>query len=253
MSRALYLLVFVMQFTFAFHALKTGRPTRWIFIIFMAPVLGCLLYYFLEVFPNSREERTVRRRIRDIAKALAPDAELKRRAEEVEINASVDNRAALASECLEKGMFDEAIKLYEGCLQGPYRDDARLTFSLARARFYNQQFAQARELLDRIWKTNPKFDPEEVQLLHARVLEAMGETGAALAQYESLKDRYVGFEARYRHALLLKNLGRWHEASALLADIVKHAKRSALESEQEWVKLAKREVETKTEGARASA
>jgi len=95
--RALYLLVFVIQFTFAFHALKTGRGTRWIVIIFMAPVVGSLLYYFLEVFPNSREERTLRRRIRDIAKALNPDAELKRRAAEAEINASVENRAALAA------------------------------------------------------------------------------------------------------------------------------------------------------------
>ena len=251
MARVLYLLVVVIQFTFAFHALRTGRQTRWIFIIMMAPVLGCLLYYFIEVFPNSREHRTVRRRIRDIAKALTPDAELKRRAEEVELNASVDNRAALASECLEKGMFDEAIRLYEGCLQGPYRDDARLMFSLARARFYNGEFAPARELLDRIWKADPKFQPEEVQLLHARVLEAMGESGAALAQYESLRDRYVGFEARYRHALLLKNLGRWHEAVALLEDILRHARRSALESEQEWVKLARREVQV--EGARAGA
>ena len=251
MYRVLYLLVFVIQFTFAFHAIKTGRPTRWVFIIFMAPLLGSLLYYFLEVFPHSRQERMVRRRIRDIAKALNPDGELKRRTEELEINASVDNRAALAAECLEKGMFDEAIRLYEGCLTGPYRNDARLSFELARARFYNGQFAQARERLDRIWKSDPKFQPEEVQLLHARVLEAMGESGAALAQYEALKDRYVGFEARYRHALLLKNLGRWHEASLLLADIVRHAKRSALESEQEWVKLARREVET--QGARASA
>ena len=251
MSRVLYLLVFVIQFTFAFHAIKTGRPTRWVFIIFMAPLIGSLLYYFLEVFPHSREERMVRRRIRDIAKALNPDAELKRRAEEVEINASVDNRAALASECLEKGMFDEAIRLYEGCLQGPYRDDARLTFSLARARFYNEQFAEARELLDRIWKTNPKFDPEDVQLLHARVLEAMGETGAALAQYESLRERYVGFEARYRHAMLLKQLGRWNEAAGLLGEILKHAKRSALESEQEWVKLARREVDSESLGAKA--
>ena len=248
--RILAVLMAVIQFSFAFHAMKTGRGAMWITIIIVFPVVGCIAYYFMEVFPNTREERAVRKHVRDIAKALNPDGELKRRAEELEQTASVENKSKLGDECLERGMFDEAIKLYEGCLQGPYRDDARLAFSLARARFYNQEFVQARELLDRIWKTNPKFDPEEVQLLHARVLEAMGETGAALAQYESLRDRYVGFEARYRHALLLKNLGRWHEASALLADIVRHAKRSALESEQEWVKLAKREVET--EGAPAS-
>jgi len=241
--RALYLLVFVIQFTFAFHALKTGRGARWIVIIFMAPVIGSLLYYFLEVFPNSREERTLRRRMRDIGKTLNPDAELKRRAEEAEINASVDNRASLADECLEKGMFDDAIRLYESCLDGPYRDDPRLLLSLARARFYDQQWAQSRELLARLVASHPKFQPAEVQLLHARVLEAMGQTTEALREYEALQERYVGFEARYRHGLLLKRLGRSADAATLFREILRHAKRSALESEQEWVKLARRESE----------
>jgi hypothetical protein len=244
MSRLLFVLVAVIQFSFAFHALKTGRGAKWMLIIFMAPVIGCVLYYFLEVFPNSREERTLHRRIRDVARALNPDAELKRRTEEAEINASVDNRAALADECLEKGMFDEAIRLYEGCMQGPYRDDARLLFCLARARFYSEQWPQAHEALDRLMNDHPDFLPEEVQLLNARVLGTVGETEAALREYEALRDRYVGFEARYRHALLLRQVGRRRDASTIFGEIVMHAKRSVLESEQEWVKLARRELET---------
>jgi hypothetical protein len=38
------------QFCFAFHALKTGRPYWWIFVIMAFPVMGCLIYYFVEVF-----------------------------------------------------------------------------------------------------------------------------------------------------------------------------------------------------------
>jgi hypothetical protein len=241
MVRLLYVLVVVIQFTFAFHAMKTGRGNKWLFIIFMAPVLGCILYYFLEVFPDSREERALRRRVRDIAKALNPDAELKRRAEDAEVNASVDNRAALADECLAKGMFDEAIRLYEGCREGPYRDDPRLAFSLARAHFYNQQWAQARELLSGLASAHPKFQPHEVRLLRARVLAATNRNDEALREYEALRDHYVGFEARYRHAMLLKQVGRVHDAISLFGEILKQAKRSTLESEQEWIKLARRE------------
>jgi len=241
--RLLAILTFVIQFTFAFHAVKTGRGAKWVMIIMLAPVVGCLAYYFIEVFPHSREERTLRQRIHDIARALNPDGELKRRTEDAAMTASVDNRAALADECLEKGMFDEAIRLYEGCLDGPYRDDAALLFSLARARFYDRQWTPARELLERIRASHPRFQPAEVQLLHARVLEAMGQGTEALREYEALRDRYVGFEARYRHAVLLKRLGRQADAETLFGEILRHAKRSALESEQEWVKLARRECE----------
>lgn len=246
MYRALAIMMGIVQFSFAFHALRTGRGARWIMIIILAPVIGCLLYYFMEVFPNSREDRALRKHVRDVARALNPDGELKRRTEEVTVSASVDNRAKLADECLEKGMFDEAIRLYEGCLEGPHANDARILFACARARFYNGEARLAEEILARLEKAHPKFRRDEAHLLHARVLEELGETQRALALYEELRSRYVGFEARYRYGLMLKRLGRGSEADALFAAITSSARRTAVESEQEWVKLAARERETET-------
>jgi hypothetical protein len=246
MIRLLAILMGIIQFSFAFHAMKTGRGTKWILIIIMAPVIGCIAYYFLEVFPHSREERALRRRIHDIAKALNPDAELKRRTEEATTTASVENRCALADECLDKGMFDEAIRLYEGCLEGPHANDARTLFAISRAYFYNNSPRHAEEVLKRLQKAHPKFRREEVQLLEARVLEALGETTAALAIYESLREKFVGFEAKYRYGLLLKRLGRRNEADVLLAQVAANMRRTALESEQEWVKLAQAEREAET-------
>jgi hypothetical protein len=244
MVRGLAILLGIIQFSFAFHALRTGRDQKWIWIIILAPVIGCLAYYFMEVFPQSREEKIVRRRVRDIAKAMNPDGELKKRAEDVATTASVENRSSLADECLEKGMFEEAIRLYESCLEGAHANDPRVLFSCARAYFYNGSARQAEEILGRLSKAHPKFRRDEVELLHARVLEALGETSAALAAYERLRDRYAGFEAKFRHATLLKSLGRDAEAGQLFDYIVANARRSALESEQEWVKLARKERES---------
>ena len=247
--RVLAILLGIIQFTFAFHALRTGRGPRWIMIIILAPVIGCLAYYFMEVFPHSREERQLRRAIRDIARALAPDAELRRRAAEAETNASVDNRAALADECLEKGMFEEAIPLYEGCLQGPHARDAKLLFALARARFYNGQPREAAELLARLQLAEARFRPLEVQLLQARVCEALGDEAGALARYQSLRDTYVGFEAKYRLGVALVKAGRTREARELFEFIHKNARRSAVEAEQLWVRLARSVVERAAETA----
>lgn len=244
MYRALAILMALIQFSFAFHAMRTGRGAKWIMVIILAPVIGCLLYYFLEVFPHSREERTLRRHVRDIAKALNPDGALKRRTEEVAITASVDNRTGLADECLEKGMFDDAIRLYESCLEGPHANDPRVLFGCARAHFYNGAFRQAEEILVRLARAQPKFRRDEVALLHARVLEALGDTQRALALYEELRSRYVGFEAKYRYGVLLKRVGRDSQAQELFAFIGAHSRRTAVESEREWVRLAARERET---------
>src|SRR5258706_14252584 len=196
MVRALAILLAIIQFSFAFDALKTGRDQKWIWIIILAPVVGCLAYYFMEVFPHSREERQLRRRIHDIAKALNPDGELKRRTEEVTTTASVDNRAKLGDECLEKGMFDEAIRLYEGCLDGPHSNDARVLFACARAYFYNGNHRQAEEILQRLAKTHPKFRRGEALLLEARVLEAIGETQGAGAVYGGVGGGYRRLAAK---------------------------------------------------------
>src|ERR1043165_7947263 len=114
------------QFCFAFHALKTGRPWYWVFIIMAFPVMGCVIYYFVEVFPGSREHRSAHKTARRIVKSLQPDADLKKRAEEVEICGSVDNKRALAEECIAHAMHPEAARLYESCLEGPFASDASL-------------------------------------------------------------------------------------------------------------------------------
>jgi hypothetical protein len=242
--RLLGILMVVIQFSFAFHAVKSGKGAMWVTIIIVFPVVGCLAYYFMEVFPGTREERKLRQHIHDISKALNPDGELKKRAEAVEVSASVDNRASLDDECLEKGMFDEAIRLYESCLEGPYANDSRLLFSCARAWFYNKGYRQAEEILARLEKSHPTYRRDEARLLEARVFEGLGESSRAIPIYEDLRTTYVGFEAKYRYGLLLKTLGRDREARELFALITQHARRSSLESEQEWVKLAKREMES---------
>ena len=236
--RLLYVLMGLIQFSFAFHAVKSGKGCMWVTIIIVFPVLGCLAYYFLEVFPQSREDRALRRRLRDIAKAINPDGELKRRVEDLAQNGSVDNRLKLADECLERGVFEDAIRLYEGCLEGPYANDAAILFSCARARLYNGDMRAAEEILARLAKAHPKFRSDEVMLLTARAQEGMGDTPAALRSYEALRDRYIGFEAKYRYGVLLKRLGRESEAHALFSFIGANARRSAVESEKHWAKLA---------------
>ena len=43
--RVLYVLMAVIQFSFAFHAVKTGRGCMWVTLIIVFPVIGCLAYY----------------------------------------------------------------------------------------------------------------------------------------------------------------------------------------------------------------
>lgn len=237
-------LVLLIQFSFAFHALKTGRPYWWIFIIMGFPVMGCLIYYFVEVFPNSREHRSAHRAARKLVKKLQPDAELKRRAAELEVCGSVDNKIALAEECMEHQMHEEAMGLYESCLNGAFSTDGTLLFGLARASVEAGNWEKASATLDRLKSAAPKTRPQDARLLEARVLEGMGLTDQALAAYRSLLPEFVGLEARYRYGAMLLRLGQQEAASQAFDEVLRHAKRfaSSIEDEQQWVAAAKEAV-----------
>jgi hypothetical protein len=237
-------LVLLIQFCFAYHALKTGRPYWWMFVIMAFPVMGCVVYYFVEVFPGSREHRKARKAARALARALQPDADLKKRAEELEICGSLDNRMALAAECMNHRMFGEAARLYESCLAGAYASDGAILFSLARARAEGGEWARAVEAIARLKAAAPKLRTLEVRLLEARVHEGRGEYDAALAIYREILPAFVGLEARYRYGRLLLRLGRQDAAMEMFNEVVKHARRfaSSIEEEEQWAEAARQAI-----------
>jgi hypothetical protein len=240
----LIILTVAVQAFFIYHVIRTGRPYWWAFVILSFPLGGSLIYYLVEVFPNSREHRNTRRAVRDIVRTIKPDAELKRRAEELEICGSMDNKMLLAGECESAGMYDEAAKLYQSCLAGAYRNDPQIAFKLANAQLMREEVNEAAQLLDILEKDHPTFKPQEVKLLRARLLERT-DTAAALAMYEELTPTYTGLEAKCRYAMLLDALGHQMQAKGIYAEVIQHARRFNInhEIEQEWVRFAKANME----------
>lgn len=237
-------IVLLIQFCFAYHALKTGRPYWWMFIIMGFPVMGCVIYYFVEVFPGSPEERRAAKAARIIKRALEPDAELKKRAEEFERCGSVDNKLALAAECMAHQMYAEAIKLYESCLAGAYANDGSILFGLAKASLEARDWARAASALTRLRNEAPKTRPLEVRLLQARLLEGRGDNDAALAAYRELLPKFVGLEARYRYGRMLMRLGKAEAAIDMFNEVVKLARRysSFHEEEERWAEAAREAI-----------
>jgi hypothetical protein len=206
--------------------------------------MGCVIYYFVEVFPGSREQRRANKAARSIARALQPDAELEKRAEELAICGSIDNRLALAAECMTKGMYREAARLYEVCLEGTYASDGAILFGLAKASVESGDWDKAAATIARLHADASKTRPLEVRLLEARVLEGRGQTDAALAAYRELLPLFVGLEARYRYGDLLHRLGKQEAAAQAFNELLRHSKRftSSIEEEEQWATAARQSI-----------
>lgn len=233
------LAIVALQICVVVHAFRSGRPYWWFFVIMAFPLVGSLIYYVVEVLPGSRQERSIQRLGSDLVKAINPDQELRRRAEELAICGSVLNKLLLARECLEQGQFDDAIHLYESAREGQYLQAPDLLLGLARAHFFNGAHEEARRILGELAAAHPTYYLQDVAILRARTAASLGDPQWALQELEAILDHSVGLEARYRYAEILWKQGAVERARAELERVIDHARRFKVSTtERAWAKLA---------------
>src|SRR5690349_17447612 len=110
-------LMWVAQLVLIVHALKTGRPFWWFWILFSAPVIGGIAYILIELAPEMRVPGGG-------AFSWKPRAwRIKDLRAELEESDTVKLRLALAEELLADGQAEAAREAAEECLAGVFRDD----------------------------------------------------------------------------------------------------------------------------------
>jgi hypothetical protein len=234
------LVILLVQIGIAVHALRTGRPLWWLAVILFFPLLGALIYFLVEILPELRASRAIRGFGGDIVKSVVPNAELHRRAEELAVCGSVQNKLAQALECASRGHFDEAIKLYESAREGPFAEAPDLLLGLARVRFHNGEPQAARLLLEQIAAAHPDYYPQDVAILKARAADAAGDPETALHELAAMLDRSVGLEARFRYGEILARIGKTQEARSELKNVVTHARKFRIgPTERPWARRSR--------------
>lgn len=238
--------VLLIQACFAYHALKTGRPYWWLFVIMGFPVMGCVLYYFIEVFPTSRESRKAEKAVRAIARSFDPDKSLREKVANLEDCGSVDNRLMLARSCMDRALYRDAASLYRSCLSGVHETDPAIRHGLASALLGAEQFNEAHASAQGLRQSHPSYRAAEVQLIAARALEGSGRFDEALAEYRVLADVYSGEEGRWRFGALLARMGRADEANEVFRRMLRNAERLPehyREAQNQWLALARGQMQ----------
>jgi hypothetical protein len=241
----LLVLSLVLQIACAVHVVRTGRQYYWIWIILATSFLGVVIYLIAEVLPELRHDPRSRKAARSVLHTFDPERQRRHIRQKLEIADTVDNRRALAEECMRLGDYVNAVVLYQSILKGVFATDGGFLLGLAQAQANSADFAGARATLEALFAANPQFRSSDADLLRARVLEAQGEHSAALQQYETLARSYPGEEARYRYGALLKSNGRFGDARTVFADMLKrakHAPRYYRKKEKNWLDQAGREL-----------
>ncbi len=236
------ILMYVIQIGLIIHVLKTGRPPYWCFVLLMAPGIGALAYFIVEILPNLQNDMRAQRALRGVKKTLNPGGDLRRRQVEHSLSGSVDAARHLAAELMDNGRFGEAITHYNTALTGLYEHDPDMLLGLATAQYGNDDAAGSKQTLETLKETNPEYRSAEGHLLFAKTLEELGDLEQAEEEFSVLAGYYPGVEARLRYAQLLERLEKPELAIQEYSGIVVAAEiapRHFQKTQKKWIAEAK--------------
>ena len=233
----------LVQVLLIIHVIKTGRNQIWIWVLALLSFPGAIAYIAAEIVPELFRSRAAQRAGRGLRRAMDPERDLRRYANEVQVAGNVASRQRYAEELVRHQQYDEAIRQYRGALTGLYEHDPNLMLGLAHAQFGKGDPAAARTTLDELIRQNPDFRSPDGHLLYARALEAEGNVQKALEEYAVLAPSYPGAEAAVRYAQLLKAQGRLTEAQKVVRELLEQARiapRHYRRAQQPWLDAAQR-------------
>ena len=248
--------MFLISLAMAWHIIRNGRSPLWLLALaassflpgagLLATIGVWLAYFIFAVIPDFMSSHGMRRfkaNMRQVADPGRAYREAKRDADRV---GSVDAKRALAEESLKRGLYADAVSLYESAMSGPLGDgDPTLLKGMARAKLLAGDPVASEEWFLKLKALDPKAFDTDSELDYARALEEQGKTEAAVAQYEKVAPRYSGEEARVRFGLLLQKLGQEARAQALFREAIESVQDapSYYRSRQtEWVRIAKQNL-----------
>jgi hypothetical protein len=107
----------LIQLACAVHIVRNGRNPLWLTVVVLLSIPGCLAYFFVEVLPSQRHNRSVRAAGQIMAKKVDPERDIRTARERLEIADTAANHSLLGDALAEAGRHAEAVPHYEAAIE----------------------------------------------------------------------------------------------------------------------------------------
>lgn len=216
----LYYLTIALQAYCVYHCFTNRNSYYWIFAIIFLPVIGSLLYIFMNIINKQGIDKVKG----DITSVINPSKKIADLEKKFQFSATFENQVALADAYLEAKMFDKAIENYESSLKDVFLNDHYAMSKLVEAYYYSSQSDKALVVAEKL-KDQIKFKKTKASFLYALALEKEKKIDKAEEFLAFFNAPYSHYEERLELAKFYIRNGKLESATALLNEIVQESER----------------------------
>ncbi len=152
---------------FAIHAMRNNQPFFWLWILFIFPFLGSVVYFIGVYLPRSRMPYQANAMGKKAMHILQPNRELNKAKEKYENIPSVDNAVRYAEYLISMDQPDQAIVILKQKYNALVENDCVFLEQLATAYLQDFKVEQSLEFTSKIRTLDPKYNVERIALLRA--------------------------------------------------------------------------------------
>jgi hypothetical protein len=194
------------------HAVRTGRPMFWLWILIIAPVLGPAIYVLAELAPEWFGGRTATRLRASMRKVMEPEREYREAKEAAYETPSAGARLRLGHAAMALKKYEEAEAQFRQAAQGQFADDPAILMAHAQALLELGRWQPALDRLEQLRAQGAPGQTPQAALAFGRAYEGLGRFEDADGPYRYAADRSPSLEAAARYVAFMAKAGRAEEA-----------------------------------------
>jgi hypothetical protein len=210
-----YYLILALQIYCGYHCYTNRNTYYWYFAIIFLPLIGCLVYLFVNVI----QKGDVDKEQQGLTAVINPTKKIRDLEKRFNFAETFENQVALADAYLEAEQFEKAIQNYKAALKDVFKEDFYVISKLQEAYYFSSEFNVSKEYALQI-KNHPKFEKSKSSFLYALTLEKEGNIKDAEIRLKTFDAPYSRYQERLELAKFLIRNAKIAEARELLYEIV---------------------------------
>ena len=210
-----YYLIIALQGFCVYHCYSHKNSYYWILAIIFLPVIGSILYLFMNAF----KKRDIEKVQENLVTVINPSKKIKDLESKFKFSETFENQVALADAYLNEGMYAEAIHHYEGSLKDMFSNDFYALSKLSEAYYYASDFEKTILCAQKI-SANQGFRKSKASFLYALALEKTGDLSKAEEILRTFDAPYSNFMERLELARFLIRHNKLKEGKEVYQEMI---------------------------------